>query len=223
MESRAEKNAVPGTWYAIEMTSITAVVTIRNDYHSLARMAVQSLNSAESRRKYSREILRWLASERPLDRENVQAYMIELRESGAGPSTRNTALAAIRLLAREANIRELLSDAKIAAIERVRSVKQSGNRIGNWLDVQAVKLLIDRAGEGPNGVRNQALIACLAGCGMRRAEVCSLDWSQWQLREGRAVWVDVIGKGAKVRTIACPKWAAEYIDAWKDKNNDKNG
>lgn len=182
---------------------------------ALADRAVLSLASPMSRRAYSAALRRYLASGRPLNRDGVQAYMAGLRDAGAGTSTQNIALAAIRLLANEANVRGLLSDADMAAIERVRTIKIMGARVGNWLEVAGVKALLRAAGETQHGVRNAALVACMVGCGLRRSEVVGLTWEQWQEREGRWCWVDVKGKGGRVRTVPVPAWVVEYVEEWR--------
>lgn len=187
-----------------------------SDAATLAQMAVLGLPSAHSRRAYARHIRQFLASGRPLNREGLQAYMVSLREAGAGTVTRNQALAAVRLLAREANIRGELPDVVMNALDRVRSVPVRGVRVGNWLDVDGVRAMLQAARMRTNGVRDTALLACLLGCGLRRSEVCRLEWAQWQQREGRWCWCDVEGKGGRVRTIPAPDWAAEYVNEWHD-------
>lgn len=196
---------------------------------ALADLAVQSLPSPSSRRNYSAAIRRFLASGRSISREGIQAYLNTIRLRGgrnypnggacAGTyvSTFNVALAAIRLLAREAWNRDLLSDQELTSIERIKGAKNLGQVTGNWLDLESVQVFIDQIAKTENGVRNKALMGCLVGCGMRRAEVAGLDWSQWQQRDGRWVWVDLRGKGGRVRTVACPGWAADLINEWKDK------
>ena len=193
-----------------------ALIPVANppDIQSLARMAVQSLASPSSRRNYAAAITRYLARGQPLNRESVQAYMNELREGGAGPVTRNISLAAIRLLAREANLRGMLPDIELSALERIRGAKLLGQRTGNWLDLPGVRLLLETAGQGRYGVRDHALLALMLGCGLRRAEVCALVWGQYVRREGRMVLVDLAGKGGRIRTIPVPSWAAEALDLW---------
>lgn len=180
----------------------------------LAELAVLSLGSPASQRNYRREIRRYLASGLPLNREGVQVWLRSLRLSRAGPVTVNVSLAAVRLLAREANARGLVDDVTLGALERIRGVKRSGDRIGNWLELGAVELLLDSAAS----LRDKALIACMVGCGLRRAEVCALDWEQWQTRGGRWLWADIRGKGGRVRSIPAPEWVAEIVNAWKGQN-----
>jgi integrase len=177
----------------------------------LADLAVMSLGSPASRRNYARSIRLFLASGLPLDRSGVQAWLISLKRARAGPVTCNVALAAVRLLAREANARGQLDDVTLGALERIKGVKRSGERLGNWLEVPAIEILLDTA----RGPRDKALIACMVGCGLRRAEVCALDWEQWQLRGGRWVWVDVRGKGGRVRSVPAPEWVADLVEAYR--------
>lgn len=189
--------------------------TSARDPATLASLAVGSLASPHSRRAYAREITRYLEVGRTLTREGVQAHMNALRESGAGPITRNVALAAVRLLAREANVRGELPDTELSAIERVRSVPVRGTTCGNWLTAEAAECMLDAAAQTDHAARNGALLACLIGCGLRRSEVCGLTWEQWQRRDGRYVWVNIQGKGGRVRSVPCPGWAAELIDQWR--------
>lgn len=177
----------------------------------LADLAVMSLGSPASRRNYARSLRLYLASGLPLTREGVQLWLISLKRQRAGPVTCNIALAAVRLLAREANARGILSDVAMGALERIKGAKRSGERLGTWLEVPAVELLLEAA-QGP---RDRALIACMVGCGLRRAEVCSLDWAQWQQRGQRWLWVDIAGKGGRVRSVPAPEWVAEYVEAYR--------
>ncbi len=54
------------------------------------------------------------------------------------------------------------------------------------------------------GKHDHALLALLLGCGLRRQELASLKVGDIVEREGRAVIVDLLGKGRRVRTVAIP-------------------
>jgi integrase len=54
-------------------------------------------------------------------------------------------------------------------------------------------------------LRDSAILALLAGCGLRRSELAALTIDQWQLREGRRVIIDLTGKGGRVRV---QRWLA---------------
>jgi integrase len=62
------------------------------------------------------------------------------------------------------------------------------------------------------GCRDGAIIGLLLGCGLRRSEVVGLTLEQLQIREGRWVIVDLIGKGRRLRTV--PSWSKQLLDAW---------
>jgi integrase len=201
------------------MTTVIAIPDARDELTALAQMAVQSLGSPSSRRNYARSIRLFLASSFNLTREGVLGYLRQLERQRKGPVTRNVALAAIRLLAMEANVRGLLPNVELAAIDRIRGAKMSGVRTGNWLSGEQVMALLQVAGGRREGTRDAALVACMVGCGLRRAEVCTLEWEQWQLRDERWVWVDVRGKAGRVRSAAAPDWAAERINEWRNQTN----
>jgi|WetSurMetagenome_2_1015567.scaffolds.fasta_scaffold74787_3 integrase len=182
----------------------------------LANLAVLSLPSPASRRNYARYCRAYIATGLPLDRTGVQAHVIALRDAGARPGTINNALAAVRLLAREAWNRQLLSDAELSAIERIKSARQLGSTCGNWLNAEGVGRMLDCAAKGPHGTRNAALIAVMIGCGLRRAELAAMTWENWQQREGRWVFLNLIGKGGRIRTVPAPDWVAERVNAWRE-------
>jgi len=49
---------------------------------------------------------------------------------------------------------------------------------------------------------------------LRREELATLDVEILQLREGRWVLADLVGKGGRVRTVAVPVWVKQGINAW---------
>lgn len=191
---------------------------VQQDPRTLVQLAVLSLGSPASRRNYAREIAKFLTSGRPLNREGIQAHMIALRETGAGPVTRNVSLAAIRLLAREANARGDLEDSTLGAIERIKCSPIRGSTVGNWLDLAGVKAMLKAAEQREHGSRDCALVSVMLGCGLRRAEVCALDWDQWAERQNRWCWIDLKGKGQRVRTVPAPRWVADRVEEWKEKS-----
>jgi integrase/recombinase XerD len=63
-------------------------------------------------------------------------------------------------------------------------------------------------------VRDQALLATLIGCGLRRSEAAALTFNHIQQRDGRWVLVDLIGKRDKIRSVPMPNWTKVAIDTW---------
>ena len=58
------------------------------------------------------------------------------------------------------------------------------------------------------------ILALLVGCALRRQELAALEVETVQLREGRWVLADLVGKGRRVRTVAVPLWVKQGVNAW---------
>jgi integrase len=90
-----------------------------------------------------------------------------------------------------------------------------GTRLGNWLTREQAKEFLavpDRS--TLKGKRDYVIIALLVGCALRRRELVALNIEDIQLREGRWVIIDLVGKGGRVRTVAVPIWVKQGINAW---------
>ena len=181
---------------------------------------LNSLTSASSKRSYEhaiREFIEWYCSEPRLafNRTVVTRYRIALEQHPYAASTINLRLAAIRRLAYEASDCGLLSPDLAAGIRRVKGVRRLGVRVGNWLTAQeGKKLLSTESRDNLRSCRNRALLALLIGCGLRRAEVTTLRFEDFQLREGHWVIADLRGKGGHIRTIPVPEWVKAAVDRW---------
>src|SRR5258708_6686068 len=124
-------------------------------------------------------------------------------------------MSAIRKLASEAADNGLIAPELAAGISRVKSVKSTGIRVGNWLTLRQSQALLT----APNvatvrGLRDRAILAVLLGCGLRRSEVAALTFAHVQQRDGRWCIVDLKGKHGRVRTMPMPTWVKVGIDAW---------
>jgi len=64
------------------------------------------------------------------------------------------------------------------------------------------------------GLRDRAILAVLIGCGIRRQELTKLKPEQLQLRDGRWVIADLVGKRNKARTVTVPAWVKQAVDAY---------
>jgi site-specific recombinase XerD len=145
----------------------------------------------------------------------VQAYRASLEARGLAPSSVNVELSALRKLAAEAADNGLLDAELAAGIGRVRGAKRLGHRAGNWLMPEETTALLNAPDRSTLlGLRDRALLALLVGCGLRRAELVSLDVDQIQLRDSRWVLPDLAGKGSRLRTIPVPAWVKVILDEW---------
>ena len=186
-----------------------------------AKAAVlNSLTSASGQRTYDhaiREFVTWYCSEPRLafNRTVVLRYRIHLEQRGYAPATINLRLAAVRRIAYEAADAGLLSPELAAAIRRVKGVRRIGVRLGNWLTPEQGRRLLEAAmPSSPRELRDQAMVAMLIGCGLRRAELLALQLVSIQQREEHWVIADLVGKGRHVRTVPIPTWVKNHVDAW---------
>jgi integrase len=109
----------------------------------------------------------------------------------------------------------LLSPELAAGIIRVKGVKATGVRVGNWLSLRQVQVLLSAPDVATmRGLRDRAMLAVLLGCGLRRSEVAGLNFAHIQQRDGRWCIVDLVGKHGRVRTAPLPNWVKVAIDAW---------
>jgi len=147
-----------------------------------------------------------------------------LEQARYAPSTINLRLAAIRRLAFEASDTGLLSPDLAAGIARVKGVKRLGVRSGNWISAKEGKRLIASCcAQTLRGKRDQAILAVLLGCGLRRAELIDLELDDLQIREDHWVIADLVGKGGHVRTIPVPTWVKSALDLWTSAASIRNG
>jgi integrase len=64
------------------------------------------------------------------------------------------------------------------------------------------------------GKRNFAILSVLCFCALRREELAMLDSGLVQLREGRWIFADLIGKRGRFRTVPIPQAAKDALDEW---------
>jgi site-specific recombinase XerD len=178
--------------------------------------ALSALHSPNSRRAYRGAIARYLARGSGLHRLAIQGYLQSLEESGASPATRNLALAALKALAQAESEAGAISEQEAGRIAGIKAAPNRGVRLGNWLSLEQAKELRDAPpADTLLGLRDRAILACLAGGGLRRDELARLDVGQFAIREGRTCIVDLLGKGGRVRSLALSAPTAERIEAWR--------
>lgn len=189
-------------------------------WERLKTLVLDSVTSLHTKRAYQRALTQfqeWYrpAEHGPFSKMAVQAWRAELEKQELAPSSINVHLAALRKLASEAADNGLLAPEVAAAIAKVRGARREGVRAGNWLSQeQAQQLLLLPNTKKLAGKRDQALLALLLGCGLRRAELAGLKIEDIQQRDGRWVIVDLQGKGKRVRSVPMPNWAKAAIDRW---------
>jgi len=191
-----------------------------SDLEHTKTAVLNSLRSVSGQRTYDhaiREFVAWYCSEPRLafNRTVVLRYRLHLEQRRYAPATINLRLAAIRRVAYEASDAGLLSPDAAAGIRRVKGVRRIGVRTGNWLTPeQGRQLLHSDAPRTLRSFREQAMLALLVGCGLRRGELLDLQLSSFQQREEHWVIVDLVGKAGHIRTVPVPAWVKVRVDQW---------
>lgn len=121
----------------------------------------------------------------------------------------------MRGLAREAAGNDLINKQSADGIRQVKGVKSAGQRMGTWLNWQSAQTHLDAPDVNTlKGMRDQATLAILLACGLRRAKAAALTFGHLQQRDARWVVVDLVGKGRRVRSVPIPSWMKAAIDRW---------
>jgi integrase len=178
-------------------------------------MVLDSVQSVHSKRNYAKaldDLFAFCASQ-PLSRALLMEYRTKMDH--LAPSTINVRMSAVRKLVGEAKRNGMIGNEEAANLTDVPNVRQQGTRLGNWLTREQAKELLavpDRS--TLKGKRDYVIIALLVGCALRRRELASLNIEDIQLREGRWVIIDLVGKGGRVRTVAIPIWVKQGVNTW---------
>jgi site-specific recombinase XerC len=151
----------------------------------LKPLVLDSVSSPITKRVYSMaldEFFRWNDQEpRPgFTKATVSAWRVSLEERGLGSSSIIVRMSAIRKLAVEATDNGLLAPELAAGIQRVKSAKSIGVRMGNWLSQKQAQALLNTPDITTlKGLRDRAIIAVQLGCGLRRSEVAALTMAHF--------------------------------------------
>src|ERR1700681_1179945 len=189
-------------------------------WEKLKALVLASVSSPITKRVYNmalNEFLAWFQqAPRPgFTKATVSAWRVSLEARRLGEISIIIRMSAIRKLAAEAADNGLLAPELAQGISRVKSVKSTGIRVGNWLSQKQAQALLSAPDiTTVSGLRDRAILAVLLGCGLRRSEVAALTFAHVQQRDGRWCIVDLVGKHGRVRTIPVPAWTKVAIDAW---------
>jgi integrase/recombinase XerD len=189
-------------------------------WQKLKTLVLDSVSSPITKRVYNMaldEFYAWFQqAPRPgFTKATVSAWRVSLEARALGSSSIIIRMSAIRKLANEAADNGLLAPELAQGISRVKSVKSTGIRVGNWLSQRQAQALLSAPDIATvRGLRDRAILAVLLGCGLRRSEVAALTFAHTQQRDGRWCIVDLVGKHGRVRTAPMPAWVKTAIDAW---------
>src|SRR4030081_3340759 len=116
-------------------------------------------------------------------------------------------MTAVRKLAVEAADNGLLAPELAAGIIRIKGLKSTGVRVGNWLSLRQAQTLLNTPNVSTKkGLRDRAMLAVLLGCGLRLSEVAALTFKHIQQRDSRWCSRNLVRKPARVCFLPLPTW-----------------
>lgn len=148
--------------------------------------------------------------------QHTQAIRAALAARHA-PATANLGLAALRGVLKEAWRLGLMSAEEYHRAVDLRPVKGEKVSRGRALSTGEIGALFRAcAAAGVAGARDAALLALVFGCGLRRAEVVTLDVSDYRPPAGDEETAELIvrGKGRKERRLYLGNGARDAVQDW---------
>lgn len=193
------------------------------DTFNPAQAYVLTLGAGQSRNKVVR-VLNGIAQEfghaslnecpwEKLNYDAVLAFRTRQMEKGLSPATVNLQICTLRMVAKQAWLKGMMSIETYSAIREVKSVRGSRVSKGRALNTRETgKLIASSELKGTSiGVRDAAIIALAVGCGMRRAEIATLKLSD--INHDTRI-ITILGKGNKQRKVAPSNDAWERLKDW---------
>ncbi len=139
---------------------------------------------------------------------SIRAFMRSLSGFGYASSSIARKLSAVKAFELYLLEKRLIPNDPAAAVRSPRLPE----RLPRALSREGMARLIEEAWKIEPTPRNGALIEVMYGCGLRVAEVVSLEWANVDLAER---WLKVLGKGDKERLVPFGRYAREALTEWR--------
>jgi len=155
--------------------------------------------------------------------EKVHLIRSTLIDVGYSVNTINLTLSALKGVTKAAfNLNQISAD-DMMRINSIKSLKGSAVRVGRRLTASEItKLLNENKGNGTaKGSRDKAILCIGVGAGLRCAEICALNISDVNFKEG--LLTVRRGKGRKYRQIYLAQGVLQKIESWLKFRNKEDG
>lgn len=174
--------------------------------------------TANTRRAYRSRLehfLGWLADEPSAPfMAQLKAYIAHLQDNGLAPRTIQAHVHTIKGLLKTAAALDTTGRLATAlpTLQLAKPPSVRGEVQGDRLTAKQRQQLIDQPGTDTHrGRRDTAILVLLSVCGLRRAEVVSLNWSHIAELDGYKVVKNLQGKHGRTRTVKMPEMLWELF------------
>lgn len=181
-----------------------------------AYLAGLSPNTQANYASRIRSFLEWRAGQPPAAViAHLKAYMAYLQGRGLAARTVQAHITTLKGLVRTAAALDPRLAPFLPQLDLVSPPKRRGQQVGVRLSAGQVQQLLAAPDTATvRGLRDVCILALMAICGLRRAEVSSLAWRHLWIVDGHPVIKDLLSKHGRVRTVKLPPELWERIYEW---------
>ncbi|GAB2489020.1 tyrosine recombinase XerC [Arenimonas alkanexedens] len=144
-----------------------------------------------------------------LRQDALRSYVAGAHRRGLSGKSLQRRLSAVRSFYRHLNRSE---SSELNPALGLRAPK-SPRKLPQVLDADEMTRLVEVPTDGPEGVRDRAMLELFYSSGLRLSELCGLRWNALDLADGL---VTVLGKGGKQRVVPVGRHARDALQAWRE-------
>lgn len=186
----------------------------------LEHLKVERRSSQHTLEAYSRDLSGfWTytqsANEKQVTAQDIRSYLLLLRRRELSPKSIGRALYCLRSYFKYLANRGLVSSNPASQVRAPKGEK----RIPKVLDVDQVKVLLDKPAENRLQKRDKAMFEVLYSTGIRLSELVGLDVNSVSNSEGL---IQIVGKGNKMRVVPLGSIAIRAIHDWLETRGPSN-
>jgi integrase/recombinase XerD len=218
LQSLIEHIGIPSSNALLE----TEPVIGAEEFDDLLVQAIKTFLAAQSpatKRAYSSRLKAFMTwREENLDScsltEILQTYLSYLQQQSLSVSTVQMTVNTIKGMYRTLAYLDRRFANDVLQAQRIDTPK-TPRSIRTLLNIeQAQNLLTVPGTRSLKGLRNTCILALMMVTGLRRSEIVNLTWGQLGEINGHAVITGLL----KSRTVKVPRWVANHLYAWADRN-----
>ena len=145
--------------------------------------------------------------------ESLVRMMLNRVAGDHSPATVNTALSALKGVAKVLWRQKVLSNESYAEIADIKSYRGTRKGSGRMLERREIRAIFDYLDKNSDikATRDAALISVMLGCGLRRSEIAGLKMEDIDLKKHSFA---VIGKGNKQKICYLPEDCFKRLKLW---------
>jgi len=148
-----------------------------------------------------------------LNADTIRFVLKKMRSEGKKSSTINATLCGVKGVFLEMFNKKKIDIEEYIRVKGIKSDKASDINVGRSLTKSEIQEMLESPSSRPIDVRNNAIMAVIMGCGLRRKEVPSLEVRHINI-DAETPFLRIKGKGNKYRDIFMPDFTLEALERW---------